>query len=111
MDPEQYLPLTPLAFEVLLAVADGQLHGYDIMLAVESRTGGQLSPNPGTLYRVLDRLLNEGLLETEELSGSEGEARRFYRLSKLGLRVADAEARRLDDQVKAARARRLLKRT
>jgi len=50
-DPEQYLPLTPLAFEVLLAVADSSLHGYDIMLAVEQRTGGQLSPNPGTLYQ------------------------------------------------------------
>jgi len=111
-DPEQYLPLTPLAFEVLLAVADSSLHGYDIMLAVEQRTGGQLSPNPGTLYRVLDRLLNEGLLETDEqIAGPEGEGRRFYRLSKFGLRVADAEARRLDDQVKAARARRLLKRT
>jgi len=47
---DKFLPLTTLAFEVMLAVAEGQLHGYEIMTAVEQRTGGVLSPNPGTLY-------------------------------------------------------------
>jgi DNA-binding PadR family transcriptional regulator len=113
IDVDRFLPLTTLAFEVLLALADGPLHGYDIMLAVERRTNGQFSPNPGTLYRLVDRLLREGLLESVEgdAGAERGEARRFYRLSKLGMRVADAEARRLEDQVKTARARRLLKRT
>jgi DNA-binding PadR family transcriptional regulator len=110
-DIEQFLPLTPMAFEVLLAVAAGQLHGYDIMLAVEERTKGRLSPNPGTLYRLIDRLCREDLLEPVEGQSGRGEDRRFFRLTTLGARVAEAEARRLEDQVKAARARSLLKRT
>jgi len=110
VDAEQFLPLTTLAFEVMLSVAEGQLNGYEIMTIIEQRTNGRLSPNPGTLYRALDRLLNEGLLEAiENHSGSSQDNRRLYRLSKLGMRVAEAEARRLEDQVKAAKARRLLK--
>ena len=108
---DKFLPLTTLAFEVMLAVAEGQLHGYEIMTAVEQRTGGALSPNPGTLYRLIDRLATQGLLETVEVAvGRYQETRRFYRLSRLGARVIEAEARRLESQVKAARARRVLKR-
>jgi len=108
---DKFLPLTTLAFEVMLAVAEGQLHGYEIMTAVEQRTGGVLSPNPGTLYRLIDRLATQGLLETVEVAvGRYQETRRFYRLSRLGARVIEAEARRLESQVKAARARRVLKR-
>jgi DNA-binding PadR family transcriptional regulator len=108
---DKFLPLTTLAFEVMLSVAEGQLHGYEIMIAVEQRTGGVLSPNPGTLYRLIDRLATQGLLESvESVVGRYQETRRFYRLSKLGTRVIEAEARRLESQVKAARARRVLKR-
>jgi DNA-binding PadR family transcriptional regulator len=108
---DKFLPLTTLAFEVMLAVAESQLHGYEIMTAVEQRTDGVLSPNPGTLYRLIDRLATQGLLETVEAAvGRHLETRRFYRLSKLGTRVIEAEARRLESQVKAARARRVLKR-
>ena len=111
-DVDKFLPLTTLAFEVMLAVAEGELHGYEIMTVVEQRTGGVLSPNPGTLYRLIDRLATEGLLETVETAfGRYQEMRRFYRLSKLGKRVVEAEARRLESQVKAARARGVLKRT
>jgi DNA-binding PadR family transcriptional regulator len=105
---EQFLPLTALAFEVLLAVAQGERNGYEIMLAVEKRTNGAFSPNPGTLYRVVDRLLNEGLIASET---DANESRRIYRLSKLGAQVLEAEARRLEGQVKAARSLHVLKRT
>ncbi|MPZ19618.1 MAG: PadR family transcriptional regulator [Luteitalea sp.] len=108
-DPEHYVPLTPIAFEILLAAAEGERHGYDVMLAIERRTGGRLSPNPGTLYRALDRLVHEGLLEkTTRSDPQDSEPRKLFRLSRLGARVAAAEAARLADQVGAAR--RLLKR-
>jgi DNA-binding PadR family transcriptional regulator len=101
--------MTPLALEILLAVAEEERHGYDIMVSVERRTGGRLSPNPGTLYRALDRLAGEGLLEVvERRSVPQVEARKLFRLSRLGRRVATAEAERLADQVGAAR--RLLRR-
>ena len=48
--PDSFLPLTPVAFEILLALADGERHGYDVMIEIERRTGGGISPNPGTLY-------------------------------------------------------------
>jgi DNA-binding PadR family transcriptional regulator len=108
-DAERCLPLTPIAFEILLALAEGERHGYDVMLAIERRTGGRLSPNPGTLYRAIDRLVREGLLEATTRRGPAGaEPRKFFRLSRLGARAAVAEAARLADQVGAVR--RLLSR-
>jgi DNA-binding PadR family transcriptional regulator len=109
-DPHAFLPLTTVAFEILLAVAGGERHGYDIMVTIEDRTDGRLSLNPGTLYRAVNRLVREGLLEAGERRIESGERRRIFRLSRLGSRVAAAEARRLADQVKAARAVRLLTR-
>jgi len=109
-DVNAFLPLTTVAFEILLAVAEGERHGYDIMVAIEERTDGGLSLNPGTLYRAVDRLVREGLLESHERRMESGERRRFFRLSRLGSRVAAAEARRLAAQVSAARAVRLLSR-
>ena len=109
-DVECHLPLTPAAFEILLSLAENHLHGYAIMLAIEERTGGRLSLNPGTLYRALDRLVDHRLLErVDGEQGGSGAARhKFFRLSALGARVASAEAARLADQVSAARARALL---
>jgi DNA-binding PadR family transcriptional regulator len=107
--PESYLPLTAVAFEILLALADGARHGYDIMLEIERRTGGRVSLNPGTLYRALDRLVEQGLLESAIQRQAGDERRRVFSLSALGSAVAGAEAARLDDQVRAARASRLLK--
>jgi DNA-binding PadR family transcriptional regulator len=107
--PESFLPLTPVAFEILLALADGERHGYDVMIEVERRTGGRISPNPGTLYRALDRLVQEGLLMTTVRS-ADGESRRLFSLSPFGRDVASAEAARLADQVLAARSLRLFKR-
>jgi PadR family transcriptional regulator, regulatory protein PadR len=106
-DVDAFLPLTTVSFEILLALADGPRHGYDVMIGIEERTEGRISLNPGTLYRALDRLHQEGLLEVAErrIGGAE---RRVFKLSRLGTRVAAAEAKRLADQVTAARASRLL---
>ena len=107
--PETFLPLTPVAFEILLALGDGERHGYEVMVEIERRSGGRISPNPGTLYRALDRLVQEGLL-TSAVRSVEGETRRLFSLSPLGRDVAAAEAARLSDQVLAARSLRLFKR-
>jgi DNA-binding PadR family transcriptional regulator len=108
VSPDSFLPLTEVGFEILLALAEGGRHGYDIMLEIERRTGGRVSLNPGTLYRALDRLVDQGLLSTA-LQRVGDERRRLFLLSPLGSAVAAAEARRLSDQVRAARAVRLLK--
>ena len=108
--PESFLPLTPVAFEILLALAEGERHGYDVMTEIERRSGGRISPNPGTLYRALDRLVQEGLL-TSAVRFVDGESRRLFSLSALGRTVAAAEATRLSDQVLAARSLRLFKKT
>ena len=107
-----FLPLTPVAFEILLALADGEQHGYSIMREVERRTGGSVVLHPGTLYRALARLVESGLIgELEERPDPEhdDERRRYYQLTAHGLAVARAEAERLEGQVAAARARKLLK--
>jgi DNA-binding PadR family transcriptional regulator len=108
-DPRSQLPLTPIALEILLALGDGDRHGYDVMLAIEHRTGGRMSPNPGTLYRAIDRLVRAGLIDVKERRVQRGDTRRFFRLSPFGTRVADAELARIADQLRAAGTTRLLK--
>jgi DNA-binding PadR family transcriptional regulator len=103
------LPLTPLSFEVLLALLQGDSHGYAILQDVESRLAGQLPLRTGTMYRALARLLAEGLIEKATGASEEDDVRRrYYRITARGRKVARAEAERLADQVEAARARRLL---
>lgn len=106
------LPLTPVAFEILLSLAEGDRHGYHIMHAVEERTGGRITLHPGTLYRAIARLLDENLIEELDArpDPSTDERRRYYRLTEFGKDVAEAEAERLESQVQAARALRLLRR-
>jgi len=105
VDPERFLPLTAVVFEILLALADGDRHGYDVMQDVERRSRGQIVLHAGTLYRALSRLLDQGLIEElderPDLGGDE--RRRYYRLAPLGRAVARAEAARLASQVDAAR--------
>jgi DNA-binding PadR family transcriptional regulator len=108
---QSFLPLTPVAFEILLALAGGEQHGYAIMLDVERRTSGAISLHAGSLYRALNRLLEAGLIEELEQRPQvdhDDERRRYYRLTAMGLQVARGEARRLELQVEAARQRRLL---
>ncbi len=103
--PEKFLPLTPVAFEILLALGDGMRHGYAIMRDVEDRTVGR-SLHPGTLYRALGRLVDEGLLEELDPPGDEeDERRRYYAMTPFGRRVASAEAERLTAQLEVARTR------
>jgi len=105
MNVERFLPLTPVVFEIALALAAGDRHGYEIMQDVERRTGGQIVLHPGTLYRALGRLLDQGLIEEldERPAAGDDERRRYYRLSPLGHAVARAEIERLASQLSAAR--------
>ncbi|CAN5853253.1 hypothetical protein BH24ACI5_BH24ACI5_10350 [soil metagenome] len=105
---DSVLPLTPISFEVLLALLDGELHGYAIIQAVEVRLAGKLPLRTGTMYRALARLLDEGLIERAGAAADEDPRRRNYRITPHGRATAKAEARRLADQVEAARAHRLL---
>jgi DNA-binding PadR family transcriptional regulator len=106
--PLDFLPLTPVAFEVLLSLGDGERHGYAIMRRVEERTNGGTSLHPGTLYRALGRLVDTGLLrEIDRASDDEDERRRYYTMTGLGRRVAAAESERLASQLEAARTARL----
>ena len=109
---EQFLPLTPVAFEILLALADGEQHGYAVMQEVNRRSGGAISLHAGTLYRALARLLEQEWIAELDApprhASRDDERRRYYRLTGHGIAIARAEAARLADQVAAARARRLL---
>ena len=105
-DPESFLPLPPATFHILLALADGDRHGYAIMREVAERTSGALSLNPGTLYTTIRRLLDQGLIvEREERPdpAQDDERRRYYGLTPFGRRVARAEAARLEALVALAR--------
>jgi DNA-binding PadR family transcriptional regulator len=106
--PDALLPLTPVAFEILLALAEEDLHGYAILQAVEARLSGLLPLRTGTLYRSLARLLDDGLIEEVAGNVSSDERRRYYGITGHGRAVAALEAERLAGQVAAARARRLM---
>jgi DNA-binding PadR family transcriptional regulator len=104
---DDYLPLQPAVFHILMALADDDRHGYAIIQDVAERTGGAVRLSPGTLYRSIQRMLEEGLLvEIDDRPDPEedDERRRYYRISPLGRQVARAEAQRLIDLVKMARA-------
>jgi DNA-binding PadR family transcriptional regulator len=110
-EPAQMLPLTPAVFNILLSLADGEKHGYGIMLEVEAITGGAISMGPGTLYGSIKRMLKAGLIEeSDERPDPEmdDERRRYYRLTGFGRRVLQLEAERLAAQVVAARRKHLL---
>lgn len=110
-DPESFLPLTPAVFHVLLALADGERHGYAIMQSVVDTTDGRVAMGPGTLYGTLKRLLESRLIEESDARPDpalDDERRRYYRLTALGQRVVAAESRRYAALVRLARAKGLL---
>jgi DNA-binding PadR family transcriptional regulator len=110
-DPSDFLPLTPPTFHILMALAQGDKHGYGIILDVEERTDGRFRLGPGTLYGSIKRMLAAGwIAELKERPDPalDDERRRYYRLTDLGHRVAMAEAERLDSLVHLARNARLL---
>ncbi len=111
-DPNPLLPLTPAGFHILLALADGEKHGYAVMQEVAKRSQGKVRLGPGTLYGSIKRMLSEGLIvESDERPDPklDDERRRYYRLTEFGQRVAEAEAERLAGLVDAARAKMLLR--
>lgn len=110
-DPNDFLPLRPVEFEVLLVLAEGDSHGYAIMNEAEARYEGARRIETGTLYRALRRLVSAGLIEASDRRPApelDDERRRYFAITPSGRAVASAEARRLKAQVEAAQARALL---
>jgi DNA-binding PadR family transcriptional regulator len=111
MRTDEHLPLSPLVFDVLLALTEGDQHGYRIIRDVADRSGGAVTLHAGTLYRTLARLLELGFIEELDerpAADVDDQRRRYYRITPFGREVARAEARRLAAQVDAARRRHLL---
>lgn len=105
-DPEAMLPLSPAMFHILLALADGERHGYSIMQEIARQTGGNLRIGPTTLYRSIKQMLEAGLIaEVAERPDAalDDERRRYYQLTAFGKLVARAEARRLEQVLSVAR--------
>ena len=102
---ERFLPLSPAALHVLLALAGGELHGYGIMLEVARQSDGQYKLGPGTLYDNLRKLMTQGIVEEsrKQLWG-EDSRRRYYRLTGLGRRVLSADVARLEGVLREARS-------
>lgn len=100
-------PLSPLDFQVLLVLVEEPLYGYAIMKSVESQSGGRLDPEIGSLYRVLARLMDEGLIQevpAPEATGTHpGRPRKYYHLTAEGRTAVSEEARRLDEALRIAR--------
>jgi DNA-binding PadR family transcriptional regulator len=112
--PADLLPLTAPSFHVLVALADGEKHGYAILKEVKRRSGGRVTLTAGTLYGVIRRLLADGLIvESDERPDPalDDERRRYYRLTAFGRDVATAETERLAAMVDMARAKRLFSRS
>lgn len=107
-DPAPYLPLTPAMFQVLVALADGEKHGYAIIKEVARRTEGKVQLRAGTLYAVVKKLADlQWIVESAARPDPalDDERRRYYRLTDRGRAVAMAEADRLEETVAQARAK------
>ena len=108
---EEMIPLTPAVLHILLALADGERHGYGIMQEVTGRAGGHVKMGPGTLYGSIKRMLTDGLIEeTGERPDPalDDERRRYYRLTSFGLRVMQAEVLRLHQIVLLAQSKQVI---
>ena len=106
-EAEALLPLPPVTFHILVALADDDRHGYAIMQDVAQRTDGTIKLGAGTLYRSVQRMLEQGLISevnTRPAPEMDDERRRYYRITPFGRTVAKAEARRLAQMLKLARA-------
>ncbi len=106
-DIDSLLPLPPATFHILLALAGDDLHGYAIMQEVTSRTNGEVTLSAGTLYRSVQRMLEQGLiveLRERPVPELDDERRRYYRITPFGTSVARAETSRLTSLLKLARA-------
>lgn len=111
-ETESYLPLTPAMFQILVALADGDKHGYAILKEVARRTDDKVRLSAGTLYGNLARLEGTGLIEESDRRPEfalDDERRRYYKLTKFGREVAVAEARRMEEAVAQAHAKMLFR--
>lgn len=108
-DPRSFLPLKPVDLELLLALADGDLHGYGLVQAIAARTDDLVVLDPGNLYRVIKRLLADGLIAESDRNTAD-EKRKYYRLTPLGGRVLASELDRLRRLVSAPAIRQSIKR-
>ena len=107
---ESYLPLTPALFHVLLALADGEKHGYVISKEIARRTNNEVNLSTGTLYGIIKRLLDDAMIEESPQRPDfslDDQRRRYYRLTKLGKAVAEAEAERMERPPREAGPHRL----
>jgi DNA-binding PadR family transcriptional regulator len=109
--PKQKLsPLPAAAFQILLALADDDLHGYEIMRRVEEQTAGRTRLGPGTLYNSIQALVDAGFIaEVSKADQSNDERRRYYRLTAAGRKAGRDEAERLADLLRVARAKKILR--
>ena len=101
-------PLPSAAFQILLALVDGDLHGYGIMRAVEEQTSGRVRLGPGTLYSSLQTLRYAGAIKEVENEAAGTERRRHYRLSAAGRKLVRSEAERMEEMVRVARAKKVM---
>jgi len=103
-DLSPFLPLSPAALHILLALSSEDRHGYGIMQEIARQSEGQYKPGPGTLYDNLQKLLNQSLIEEiPRREADDDERRRYYRLTRFGRRVLAAEVERLEGVVRTAR--------
>ena len=112
-EPSAFLPLPTATLHILLALVDGEKHGYAIMGEVEQMSGGATRMGPGTLYGSIKRMLGDGLIEESDNrpdSDLDDQRRRYYRLTGLGERVCEAEVARLRVLVDRAGSRKLIRR-
>jgi DNA-binding PadR family transcriptional regulator len=104
---DSLLPLPPATLHILMALSEDDRHGYAIIQEIAARTNGAVRMSAGTLYRSIQRMIEQGLIvELQERPAPEldDERRRYYRITKFGAAVARAEVRRLQDLVRLARA-------
>ncbi len=105
---ESVLPLKPADFHILMVLIEGALHGYGIMQRVAEQSNGRVQLEVGSLYRLIARMTEEGLIVESKTSRGGSDRRRNYRITRVGDQVAKLEAQRLEDVVRAARAHDLL---
>jgi DNA-binding PadR family transcriptional regulator len=109
---DAFLPLKPVAFQILMSLADGERHGYAITQDIAGRTSARMRLEPGNLYRALRTMLDDGLIEESERRPApdlDDERRRYYRITALGRRVAAAEVARLELVVAEAKTKKWLR--
>ena len=112
-NPRNFIPLRPVEFLLLVSLAEQDQHGYGLTQAIADRTDGAVRLEPGNLYKVLKRLVADGLIEAaahREVAELDHERRRYYRLTKLGAQVAKLEAERLQSLLASSAVESLTKR-